>query len=117
MYLTCCDLQVNKGGSGKSATASGTGTNSAKRKRLRKHSSVSAKNNNDSSAAVAAVDWKSLDDADSSSSQSDEKAGVTTEVGPDVVQQCNGGVSPTNISAGTVVGAGGSAGVSAAEKK
>ena len=109
-------MQVNKGGSGKSATASGTGTNSAKRKRLRKHSSVSGKNNNEaSSAAVAAVDWKSLDDADSSSSQSDEKAGVTTEVGPDVVQQCNGGVSPTNISAATVVGAGG--GVTAAEKK
>ena len=85
---------------------------------MRKHSSVSAKNNNngEASSAAAAVDWKSLDDADSSSSQSsDEKAasGVTAELGPDVVQQCNGGMSPTNVSAAPSV----VVGVSAAEKK
>ena len=94
---------------------------------MRKHSSVSAKNNNEAPpSTAAAVDWKSLDDADSSSSQSDEKgdraattaaAGVnaTAEMGPDLVQQCNGGISPTNASAPAVVGAG--VGVSAAEKK
>ena len=90
---------------------------------MRKHSSVSAKNNNnnhnEASSAAAAVDWKSLDDADSSCSQSDEKsAGVATELGPDVVQQCNGGTSPTNAaSAATVVVGAGGGGVSAAEKK
>ena len=93
---------------------------------MRKHSSVSAKNNNDAApSAASAVDWKSLDDADSSSSQSDEKgdraataaaAGVgATEMGPDLVQQCNGGISPTNAAAAPVVAAG--VGVSAAEKK
>ena len=119
--------KVNKGGSGKAATANGGGTggtNSAKRKMRRKHSSVSAKNNNnnnEASAAAASVDWRSLDDADSSSSLSDEKAerGVATELGPDLVQQCNGGMSPpTNVSAATGVVAGGAGGgVSAAEKK
>ena len=92
---------------------------------MRKHSSVSAKNNNEAPPPSTAVDWKSLDDADSSSSQSDEKgdraattaaAGVNaTEMGPDLVQQCNGGISPTNAPATAVVGAG--VGVSAAEKK
>ena len=93
---------------------------------MRKHSSVSAKNNNEAPpSTAAAVDWKSLDDADSSSSQSDEKGdraattaaagGNATEMGPDLVQQCNGGISPTNAPATAVVGAG--VGVSAAEKK
>ena len=87
---------------------------------MRKHSSVSAKNNNEAPpSTAAAVDWKSLDDADSSSSQSDEKgdhtaaaAGVNAaEMGPDLVQQCNGGISPTNAPATAVVG------VTTAEKK
>ena len=93
---------------------------------MRKHSSVSAKNNNEAPpSAAATVDWKSLDDADSSSSQSDEKGGLAataavagvgaTEMGPDLVQQCNGGISPTNAAATALVGAGG--GLSAAEKK
>ena len=92
---------------------------------MRKHSSVSAKNNNEAPpSTAAAVDWKSLDDADSSSSQSDEKGdhtaaaatvNATAEMGPDLVQQCNGGISPTNAPATAVVGAG--VGVSAAEKK
>ena len=92
---------------------------------MRKHSSVSAKNNNEAPpSTAAAVDWKSLDDADSSSSQSDEKGdhaaavatvNATAEMGPDLVRQCNGGISPTNAPATAVVGPG--VGVSAAEKK
>ena len=90
---------------------------------MRKHSSVSAKNNNNEAppSTAAAVDWKSLDDADSSASQSDEKGGPAaaasaagvnaTEMGPDLVQQCNGGISPTNAPATAVVG------VTTAEKK
>jgi hypothetical protein len=109
----------------------GSGTNSTKRKRLRKHSSAgNNKNNCDNGSgltrsASAAVDWKSLDDADSSASESDNiVAGVGTvggtdlggggraagEIRPDVVQQCreNGGAG--NTAAGTSV-------LAAAEKK
>ncbi len=103
--------KVNKSKTAASNNAN-TGTNSARRRKLRKNSSAAGKSNNcdnsgdmKRSASAAVADWKSLDDADSSSSESDVPGGGTDlsaagELRPDVVQQCSNGnvqlASPTN---------------------